>query len=87
MSDLTNRLRALSRYEHSDYSIGKEAADVIDGLLDDLQYILDQCEAHPMYLGADATEEEICDEGGDAATITDLAHRAGAAIKMLSAND
>ena len=32
MSDLTDRLRALSRMEHSDHTIGNEAADEIDRL-------------------------------------------------------
>ena len=30
MNDLIERLRALSRYEHSDYSIGDEAADALE---------------------------------------------------------
>ena len=32
MSDLVERLRALSRYEHSDFSVGNEAADTIESL-------------------------------------------------------
>ena len=87
MSDLIERLRALSRFEHSDYSVGNEAADVIEGLIEDLKYIRDQCEDHPLYLGSEATLEDIDNEGGDAATITDLAHRAAAAVLSLSANE
>ena len=30
MDDLISRLRALSRHEHSDYSIGDEAADALE---------------------------------------------------------
>lgn len=30
MDDLIERLRALSRHEHSDYSIGDEAADALE---------------------------------------------------------
>lgn len=30
MDDLIERLRALSRHEHSDYSIGEEAADALE---------------------------------------------------------
>ncbi len=33
MKDLINRLRALSRIEHSDFSIGDEAADALEELL------------------------------------------------------
>lgn len=35
MVDLISRLRALSRYEHSDYSIGDEAANALEAARED----------------------------------------------------
>ena len=37
MSELIERLRALSRFEHSDCTIGDEAADEIEQLLDRIE--------------------------------------------------
>jgi hypothetical protein len=37
MNDLIERLRALSRYEHSDYSIGDEAADALEAAREDAE--------------------------------------------------
>ena len=38
MDDLIERLRALSRHEHSDYSIGDEAADALEAAQSGLRY-------------------------------------------------
>lgn len=38
MDDLIERLRALSRHEHSDYSIGDEAADALEAAQMGLRY-------------------------------------------------
>lgn len=84
MNDLIERLRALSRSGHGDFSIVDEAAEVIAGFVEDMEYIRDQCEDHPLFMGADATIEEIDRKGGDAATITDLAQRAAAALLPFS---
>ena len=45
-----------------------------------LLYIAEQCERHPLYLGDDADEALIVEVGGDAATMTELAHQARAAL-------
>lgn len=44
---LTAQLRALSRHEHSDFSIGGEAADVIEGLGKALSELLDAFDCEP----------------------------------------
>ena len=42
MNDLIDRLRALSRYEHSDYSIGDEAADELEAAHVEREVIVDE---------------------------------------------
>ena len=50
-----------------------------------LQIIAEQCEDHPAYLWPNATEAELHEEGGDAATITHWAQIARAALAKVSA--
>ena len=49
-----------------------------------LQQISDDTAQHPMFLGADATDEEMEVEGGDAASITYWHQIAAKALKELA---
>ena len=48
-----------------------------------LRVIMEDTEQHPMYMGDEATEEEMTSEGGDAASVTYWNHTARAALKEL----
>lgn len=54
MDDLIERLHALSRYEHSDYSIGDEAATEIEALRAEVEQMTNM--ARMQAARADATE-------------------------------
>lgn len=54
MSDLVARLRALARCEHSDFSIGDEAADEIESLRDN-RFLLER-EIENLHRDLDALE-------------------------------
>lgn len=54
MSDLIQRLRALARCEHSDFSIGEEAADEIERLRDN-RFLLER-EIENLHRELDALE-------------------------------
>lgn len=48
-----------------------------------LRVIVEDTEQHPMYMGDEATEEQMVSEGGDAASITYWNHTARVALKAL----
>ena len=61
MSDLVQRLRGMSRYEHDDLSIADEAADEIERLTQALKKANDQAEhfEREWYLRGDALEVAV----------------------------
>ncbi|MFZ3117256.1 MAG: hypothetical protein WA159_02965 [Variovorax sp.] len=52
----------------------------IEKLLEAINETLDELQAHPMFIGYDASEDEIDSEGGDAAFITVIAQRLNNAL-------
>jgi len=64
MSDLTERLRGLSKFVHDDFTIGDEAADEIERLTRELEDAkeAERAEIIAMMPGGDIVDpQEICD--------------------------
>lgn len=60
--------------------VAEWAADEIERLRDALSNIREQCERHPLFMGNDASIDEILAVGGDAAMITEIAQCARQAL-------
>lgn len=76
---LLSNLRSMGR-THDDATVAHEAADEIERLRDALSNIREQCERHPLFMGNDASIDEILAVGGDAAMITEIAQCARQAL-------